>query len=106
VLSNSALPAARVHEIGRYGSRWLYSNRPLVERDPRLSSMPQTLRECEIDSRAQSDESITFSNLRCRIAVRIGVGDEELTLARRAHPLQSRSSQQLEAHNSQPFAAH
>jgi 4-amino-4-deoxy-L-arabinose transferase-like glycosyltransferase len=23
----SALPAARVHEVGRYGSRWLYSNR-------------------------------------------------------------------------------
>jgi len=23
----AALPAARVHEIGRYGSRWLYSNR-------------------------------------------------------------------------------
>jgi hypothetical protein len=22
-----ALPAVRVHEIGRYGSRWLYSNR-------------------------------------------------------------------------------
>ena len=22
-----ALPAARVHEVGRYGSRWLYSNR-------------------------------------------------------------------------------
>ena len=23
----AALPAARVHELGRYGSRWLYSNR-------------------------------------------------------------------------------
>ena len=23
----AALPAARVHDIGRYGSRWLYSNR-------------------------------------------------------------------------------
>ena len=23
----AALPAAHVHEIGRYGSRWLYSNR-------------------------------------------------------------------------------
>jgi hypothetical protein len=22
-----ALPAAHVHEVGRYGSRWLYSNR-------------------------------------------------------------------------------
>jgi len=40
VLSNSALPAARVREIGRYGSRWLYSNRSLVERDLRSSSMP------------------------------------------------------------------
>jgi len=23
----AVLPAARVHELGRYGSRWLYSNR-------------------------------------------------------------------------------
>ena len=23
----AALPAARVHDIGRYGSRWFYSNR-------------------------------------------------------------------------------